>query len=427
MQYFNETRENGLFDYAIVTIIKKCSFFPKDFIYSLLIIILRYIFKTFFKKIHHSIPKEYLLIIIQYFYYFNILDITGKGFAVYLFLIFIYIEKLLIKMKLGTQLIITDFLINEISYNGKYLTNNYSTGNAVEFFLIQSIFLINTISLIGKKNNKILNYIIICLGILPFYIIIIHFNYLWNNFIQCLYLFFNTNTIHFLIYWSILLFCFIFINNSFQKLDLKKTVKRKIYHFLAFAILVPGIKYMEKDILKLILMIVSYFFIVFEFLRNSIFLKDNTFIKEINIFMDENIDDRDDNKFVVTHIFLMTGLISSLYYDNHNNFAYNYLSIIVLGIGDAMSSICGVYFGKTRIYPLTLRTLEGSIGGFLSSVFLYYLFEGSINKSELIQFLLIFLYEGYTLEIDNLFLPLMSNNLFLNSDLIKRNIMNLVK
>ena len=427
MQYFNETRENGLFDYSILTIIKKCSLFPKDFIYSSLIIILRYIFKTFFKKIYYLIPKEYLLIIIQYFYYFNIVDITGQGFAAYLFLIFIYVEKLLIKMKLGTQLVITDFLINEISYNGKYLTNNYSTGNAVEFFLIQSIFLINTISLIGKKNNKILNYIIICLGILPFYIIIIHFNYLWNNFIQCLYLFFNTNTIHFLIYWSILLFCFIFINNSFQKLDLKKTVKRKIYHFLAFAILVPGIKYMEKDILKLILMIVSYFFIVFEFLRNSIFLKDNTFIKEINIFMDENIDDRDDNKFVVTHIFLMTGLISSLYYDNHNNFAFNYLSIIVLGIGDAMSSICGVYFGKTKIYPLTLRTLEGSIGGFSSSVFLYYLFKGSINKSELIQFLLVFLYEGYTLEIDNLFLPLMSNNLFLNSDLINRNIMNLVK
>ena len=427
MQYFNETRENGLFDYSILTIIKKCSLFPKDFIYSSLIIILRYIFKTFFKKIHHSIPKEYLLIIIQYFYYFNIVDFTGQGFAVYLFLIFIYVEKLLIKMKLGTQLVITDFLINEISYNGKYLTNNYSTGNAVEFFLIQSIFLINTISLIGKKNNKILNYIIICLGILPFYIIIIHFNYLWNNFIQCLFLFFNTNTIHFLIYWSILLFCFIFINNSFQKLDLKKTVKRKIYHFLAFAILVPGIKYMEKDILKLILMIVSYLFIVFEFLRNSIFLKDNTFIKEINIFMDENIDDRDDNKFVVTHIFLMTGLISSLYYDNHNIFTFNYLSIFVLGIGDAMCSICGVYFGKTRIYPLTSRTLEGSIGGFSSSVFLYYFFKGSINKSELIQFILVFLYEGYTLEIDNLFLPLMSNNLFLNSDLIKRNIMNLFK
>ena len=123
----------------------------------------------------------------------------------------------------------------------------------------------------------------------------------------------------------------------------------------------------------------------------------------------------------------MTGLISSLYYDNHNIFTFNYLSIFVLGIGDAMCSICGVYFGKTKIYPLTLRTLEGSIGGFSSSVLLYYLFKGSINKNELIQFILVFLYEGYTLEIDNLFLPLMSNNLFLNSDLIKRNIMNLFK
>ena len=44
--------------------------------------------------------------------------------------------------------------------------------------------------------------------------------------------------------------------------------------------------------------------------------------------MNKNIDDRDDNKFVVTHIFLMTGLISSLYYDNQGNDTFNYLSII---------------------------------------------------------------------------------------------------
>ena len=53
------------------------------------------------------------------------------------------------------------------------------------------------------------------------------------------------------------------------------------------------------------------------------------------------------------------------------------------------------------------------IGGFSSSAFLYYLFKGNINKNEIIQFILIFLYEGYTLEIDNLFLPIISNNLFL--------------
>ena len=88
-----------------------------------------------------------------------------------------------------------------------------------------------------------------------------------------------------------------------------------------------------------------------------------------------------------------------------------------------MSSICVVYFGKRRIYPLTARTLEGSLGGYISSIFLYYIFKGSINKNELIQFILVFLYEGYTLEIDNLFLPLLSNNLFLNANLIKQKIM----
>ena len=231
MEYFNATRQNGLFDYVILTIIKNCSLFPKDFIYSALIIILRFFIKKFFKNIYCLIQKEYLLIIIQYINYYNVIDITGKGFIFYLLLTFIYVEKLLMKMKLGTQLVITNFIINEISYKGTYLTNNYSIGNAVEFFLIQSLFLINTILLIGKMDYKLFNYIMICLGILPFYIIIINFGYLWQNFIQCLYLFFLTNTIYFFIYWSVLLFCFFFINNSFQKLNLKKTVKRKIYHF----------------------------------------------------------------------------------------------------------------------------------------------------------------------------------------------------
>ena len=276
------------------------------------------------------------------------------------------------KMKLGTLLVVTTFLTNEIGYKGKYLSNDFLTGNAVEFFIIQSLYLLNNISLIENNEQNKFKYLMIILGFLPIYIIIKNFNFLFYHFIQCLYLFFKTNTIYFFIYWSISLIIFSYINNSFQKLDLRKTVKRKIYHFLAFIILVPGIKYLDKNILKLILMIVSYLFIVFEFIRNSIFLKDFSIIKDINCFMNENIDSRDDNKFIVTHIFLMTGLISSLYYNNEDNSAFNYLSIIVLGIGDAMTAICGVYFGKTKIYSLNLRTLEGSLGGLIPSVLLYY-------------------------------------------------------
>ena len=425
MEYFNQIRENGLFDFILITAVSKSSLFPKDFIYGSLIILMRYLCEINFKKIYNIINKECVLILIQFLNYFNIIDIKGKGFVLFFILVYIYVEKLLVKMKLGTLLVVTNFIVNEISYQGQYLSNDFPTGNAVEFFMIHSLYFLNTISLIENQKQNKFNYLMIILGFLPLYIIIKNFFYLWDHFVQCLYFFFGTKTLYFFFYWSFILFCFSYINNGFQKLDLRQTVKRKIYHFLAFIILVPGIKYLDKSILKLILMIVSYLFVVFEFIRNFKFIKDFSLVKNINSFMIENIDYRDDDKFIVTHIFLMTGLISSLYYDNQGNDTFNYLSIIVLGIGDAMSAICGVYFGKTRIYALNARTLEGSFGGLSSSLISYYFFNGSINMDELIKFIIIFFYEGYTLEVDNLFLPLLSNNLFLNWDLIKQKILKL--
>ena len=425
MEYFNQIRENGLFDFILITAVSKSSLFPKDFIYGSLIILMRYLCEIHFKKIYNIINKECVLILIQFLNYFNIIDIKGKGFVLFFILVYIYVEKLLVKMKLGTLLVVTNFIVNEISYQGQYLSNDFPTGNAVEFFMIHSLYFLNTIPLIENQKQNKFNYLMIILGFLPLYIIIKNFFYLWDHFVQCLYFFFGTKTLYFFFYWSFILFCFSYINNGFQKLDLRQTVKRKIYHFLAFIILVPGIKYLDKSILKLILMIVSYLFVVFEFIRNFKFIKDFSLVKNINSFMIENIDYRDDDKFIVTHIFLMTGLISSLYYDNQGNDTFNYLSIIVLGIGDAMSAICGVYFGKTRIYALNARTLEGSFGGLSSSLISYYFFNGSINMDELIKFIIIFFYEGYTLEVDNLFLPLLSNNLFLNWDLIKQKILKL--
>ena len=425
MEYLNQIRENGLFDFILITAVSKSSLFPKDFIYGSLIILMRYLCEIHFKKIYNIINKECVLILIQFLNYFNIIDIKGKRFVLFFILVYIYVEKLLVKMKLGTLLVVTNFIVNEISYQGQYLSNDFPTGNAVEFFMIHSLYFLNTISLIENQKQNKFNYLMIILGFLPLYIIIKNFFYLWDHFVQCLYFFFGTKTLYFFFYWSFILFCFSYINNGFQKLDLRQTVKRKIYHFLAFIILVPGIKYLDKSILKLILMIVSYLFVVFEFIRNFKFIKDFSLVKNINSFMIENIDYRDDDKFIVTHIFLMTGLISSLYYDNQGNDTFNYLSIIVLGIGDAMSAICGVYFGKTRIYALNARTLEGSFGGLSSSLISYYFFNGSINMDELIKFIIIFFYEGYTLEVDNLFLPLLSNNLFLNWDLIKQKILKL--
>ena len=88
-----------------------------------------------------------------------------------------------------------------------------------------------------------------------------------------------------------------------------------------------------------------------------------------------------------------------------------------------MCSICGVLFGKNKIYSLNDRTLEGTLGGLISTIIIYMILKGSIiNRQELIEFIFTFLYEGYTLEIDNLVLPLFSNNLFLKYNFIENHV-----
>ena len=370
--------------------------------------------------------KEYILIIIKYFIYFHFNPFSNNNIILLIlkFLIFQYLDHLLIKIELGSKLLLSNFIYKEIVHEGKYLSLDFTTGNAVELFLIESLFFSNTIILILNNEKNILDYLMIILGFLPFYLIIKNFFYLWYHFVQCLYLFFFTKTIFFFFYWIFILAIFSFINNKYiQNSHLKKIIKRKLYHFLGFVILVPGIMFLEKKILKLILMIVSYLFIILEIIRNLVIFNKYSIFQNINNFMIKNIDERDDNCFIVTYLFLMTGMISSLYLNNKSNDILNYLSIIILSIGDSMCSICGISFGKNKIYSMNNRTLEGSIGGLISSIIIYMLVNRSfISFKEFIQFILIFLYEGYTLEIDNLVLPLFANNLFINSDLIKYNI-----
>ena len=426
MKYINLIRKKGFLDFVIITIISSGSLFSKQLFYGLIITILKIIYIKFMpKKLDDFfLNKEYILIIINILNYFHIINNSNDSILIFIFLIFLYLDKLLVKLQLGSKLIISNFILKEIIYEGKYLSENFITGNAVEYFIINSLFLLNTFQLITKTGKHIIDLLMIIIGFLPLYSIILHFFYLWYHFTQCLYFFFCTKTIFFFFYWFFVLIIFFKINNIYiPQLSIKKIIKRKIYHFLAFAIIVPGIIFIDRLILKLLLMIVSYLFIVLEIIRNINILNKCTVIHNINDFMNINIDERDDNVFIVTHIFLMTGLISSLYYDFKNNNSFSYLSTIILSIGDSMCCIFGVYFGKNKIYSMNNRTLEGSLGGYASSIIIYMILKGSmVNAQEIFKFLLIFIYEGYTLEIDNLVLPLFANNLFVNYDLLKYNI-----
>ena len=77
-------------------------------------------------------------------------------------------------------------------------------------------------------------------------------------------------------------------------------------------------------------------------------------------------------------------------------------------------------FGCNRIYSGTNKTLEGTLGGIFSSllaVFLigitYEFYNIEVYLTFFLTLVIGFFYEGITLEIDNLFLPLFCYKLFL--------------
>ena len=88
--------------------------------------------------------------------YFHIIDNSNAtGIFTLLFLLFLFIDKMLIKIGLGSKLIISIFILKEIILQGKYLSDNFITGNAVEYFIIESLYLLNTIVLLTKCQKKL--------------------------------------------------------------------------------------------------------------------------------------------------------------------------------------------------------------------------------------------------------------------------------
>ena len=314
-------------------------------------------------------------------------------------------------MLIGSKLILSSIVLN-----------NYQYYNSVQISFNPHLLIINIIfshisilycikSYLTKRNY---------LDIISFTIQIIHHsNYLYKinlyyYILTLLKLFFERKTFFTVISWIIILIVYFIIDSIYlNHLKIKLIIKRKFFHFLSCLIYIPAIYIIPKETFKCIVLIVLYIFIIFEIIRNLPHL-DNYYINLISNYLLSNIDKRDDSEIILTHIFLLTGISSSIFY-NFKNYNYNYIGILILGIGDSMCSIFGVLFGRNKIYYPTNKTLEGSLAGFLTTCFAF-----SIIKKELLFFkeiifmVFIFLYEGFTLEIDNLVLPLFANNIFLN-------------
>lgn len=101
---------------------------------------------------------------------------------------------------------------------------------------------------------------------------------------------------------------------------------------------------MDTEILLFISIIILFLFIIIEILRNHPELRSIEYIVYLNKFLIENIDERDNTKFILTHTFLLYGCFSSVIYSEMYNkerfectltHTHKYIGLIVLGIGDA--------------------------------------------------------------------------------------------
>jgi len=142
-----------------------------------------------------------------------------------------------------------------------------------------------------------------------------------------------------LIYWVIILIsgvCLIeYISNS---LNVKKIVKRKFFHILALLIFYPGLIYLKKDFMLLISIVVLYLLICIEIVRNKFKNKYNNLISD---YLKSNIDSRDNENMIITHILLLYSSFSSLLYISlySQNDKLKYIGLITLCIGDAFVNI----------------------------------------------------------------------------------------
>ena len=104
-----------------------------------------------------------------------------------------------------------------------------------------------------------------------------------------------------------------------------------------------------------------------------------------------------------------------------------FLGLIILGVGDSISAIIGVNFGRRHWPGGSSRTIEGSVCMFLSMVGTVMLHAGYQRFTELancsfetsVVMAVISLIEASTSQVDNLYLPFAGSTLVLLSTVLK--------
>ena len=230
----------------------------------------------------------------------------------------------------------------------------------------------------------------------------------------------SLSTIILIIYWIILLALAIVIvvwrtdnNKKNQQMFAPNIIIRKLFHFIAVLIFVPGI-FFHPEFMKVASAVAVIVMSVTEYVRIfQIYPFGNIVHKYLIAFVDE----KDAGIVILTHIYLLLGFSVPVWlfpFNSQHNLCIlaPYAGVISLGVGDAFASIFGTIYGKLRL-PGAKKTFIGTLACFLSqivaSVVILALYSPNFSLSKLLTMFLgilfVSLMEAITSQVDNLILP----------------------
>ncbi len=252
-----------------------------------------------------------------------------------------------------------------------------------------------------------------------------------------------SETLHLIIccYWlgCIGLIAIVILNTQMQRnekqllifgLPFPKIILRKFFHFMSIAMFIPG-TILFSDFMYLCYGLAFGLFILLEFVR-ILFAHRFSLVQKFDSLLKRFTDERDARPLILTHVYLLFGCAIPLWLVHYSNIRFRFptsadfymttlCGVVLLGMGDTMASIIGLQFGKTKWYEGTKKSIEGTLGAFLSVTLMQfivvlveiYLHEQVIETTwskvswgaHFYASLVGCILEALTLQIDNLTIP----------------------
>ena len=212
---------------------------------------------------------------------------------------------------------------------------------------------------------------------------------------------FNNSRMLFVLYFIAVLFPIIIIHPTEKSTNVANILVRKYYHFLAVIMFLPAI-YFDSPFFKVASSGAWFIMTLAELIR----IVNVTPISDlIHAYTKEYVDSRDSGILIVTHIYLLVGCSLPIWLEvNSNIISENLSGVAILGIGDAIASWIGKFYGNHK-WPKSHKSLEGTFAAIVSVfLFLYPFCNNFIGL--MCATILTCLVEAFTEQIDNLILPL---------------------